>query len=135
MRHRIIIAILAVSGWQLALRAGDMRIVQAAINDDASTVRALIQQNADVNAPIADGTTALHWAVRANDLAMVEALLAARADAKARDRYGLTPVSLACSNANARILKKLLDAGADPNSPDPQGTTALMIASRISWPQ
>ena len=88
MKPRIIVAILAVGSWQSALQAGDLRIVQAAINDDASTVRALIQQNADVNAPIADGTTALHWAVRANDLAMVEALLAARADAKARDPAG-----------------------------------------------
>jgi ankyrin repeat protein len=130
MRGGIIIAVVAVSGWQLALGAGDLRIVQAAINDDASTVRALIQQKADVNTPIADGTTALHWAVRANDLALVDTLLAAGANVKSQDRYGLTPVSLACSNANAVILKRLLDAGADPNSPDPQGTTALMIASR-----
>jgi uncharacterized protein len=132
MRRRIIIVVAAVSAWQLALQAGDLRIVQAAINDDASAVRALIQQKADVNAPIADGTTALHYAVRADDVGMVESLLAAGADAKARDRYGLTPVSLACSNANAVILKRLLDAGADPNSPDPQGTTALMIAARTA---
>jgi uncharacterized protein len=130
MRGGIIIAVAAIGGWQLARAGGDPRIVQAAINDDAPSVRALIQQKADVNATIADGTTALHWAVRAGDLAMVESLLSAGADAKAKDRYGLTPVSLACSNANAVILKKLLDAGADPNSPDPQGTTALMIAAR-----
>src|SRR5579862_738515 len=130
MKHTVIILVAAVSGWQLAVQAGDLRLVQAAVNDDATAVRALIQQKADVNAPLADGTTALHWAVRADDLAMVESLLAAGADPKARDRYGLTPVSLACSNANAVILKRLLDAGADPNSPDPQGTTALMIAAR-----
>ena len=130
MRPRIIIAITAVVGCQLALKAGDMRLVQAAANDDATTVRVLIQQKADVNAPLPDGTTALHWAVRANDLAMVESLLAAGANAKAQDRYGLTPLRLACENANAAILRRLLDAGADPNSPDPQGTTALMIAAR-----
>ena len=45
-----------------------------------AAVRALIQQKADVNAAAADGTTALHWAVRADDLAMVEALLAAGAE-------------------------------------------------------
>jgi ankyrin repeat protein len=131
MKHRIIVVVVvAVSGWQLALKAGDLRIVQAAVSDDANTVRALIEQKADVNAPLADGTTALHWAVRANDLALVESLLAAGANARAQDRYGLTPVRLACENANADILKKLLDSGADPNSPDPQGTTALMIAAR-----
>ncbi|MGP0076779.1 MAG: ankyrin repeat domain-containing protein [Bryobacteraceae bacterium] len=130
MRHRIIIVAAAIGYWHVALQAGDLRLVQAAVNDDASVVRALIQQKVDVNATLADGTTALHWAVRAGDLAMVESLLAAGADAKAKDRYGLTPVSLACSNANAVILKRLLDTGADPNSPDPQGTTALMIAAR-----
>jgi len=130
MRQSIIIIAAAVSAWQLALQAGDLRLVEAAINDDASAVRTLIQEKADVNAAKADGTTALHWAVRADDSAMVASLLAAGADAKAQDRYGLTPVSLACSNANAVILKRLLDSGADPNSPDPQGTTALMIAAR-----
>src|SRR3984885_6260223 len=130
MRGAITIAVVAIGCWPVAWAEPDLRLVTAAMNDDTPTVRALIQQKADVNATIADGTTALHWAVRAGDLAMVESLLAAGADAKAKDRYGLTPVSLACSNANAVILKRLLDAGADPNSPDPQGTTALMIAAR-----
>src|SRR3984885_14004668 len=130
MRGAITIAVVAIGCWPVAWAEPDLRLVTAAMNDDTPTVRALIQQNADVNAPIADGTTALHWAVRDDDLAIVESLLAAGADPKARDRYGLTPVSLACSNANAVILKRLLDAGADPNSPDPQGTTALMIAAR-----
>jgi uncharacterized protein len=129
MRNATFIAI-AIGCWPLALRAGTLRVVDAAMNDDATTVRALIEQKADVNAPAVDGTTALMWAVRADDATIVEALLRAGADPKAHDRYGLTAVSLACSNANAPILKKLLDAGSDPNSPDPQGTTALMIASR-----
>ena len=131
MRGGIIIAVAAIGCSPLAV-GGELKapLISAAIDDDPIAVRALIQQKTDVNARAADGTTALHWAVRANDLAMAESLLAAGADAKAQDRYGLTPVSLACSNANAAILKKLLDAGADPNSPDPQGTTALMIAAR-----
>ncbi len=107
MRGGIIIAVAAISWLPLAM-AGEP----------------------NVNARAADGTTALHWAVHADDLAKVESLLAAGADAKAQDRYGLTPVRLACENANAQILRRLLDAGADPNSPDPQGTTALMIAAR-----
>src|ERR1700722_5460071 len=107
MKHRIILVVAAVSAWQLALQAGDLRVVGAALNHDPGGGGALTQQKADVNPPIADGTTALHWAVRANDLAMVESLLAAGADAKAHDRYGLTPVALAWSNANARILKRL----------------------------
>ena len=107
MQGGIIIAVAAIGCWPLAV-GGEL----------------------NVNARAADGTTALHWAVRADNLAKVESLLKAGADAKAQDRYGLTPVRLACENANAKILRRLLDAGADPNSPDPQGTTALMIAAR-----
>ncbi len=129
MRRKIII-LMAVGSWPLAMVAHSPELIQAAMNDDAVAVRALIQQKADINATAPDGTTALHYAVRSNDLPMVEALLAAGADAKVRDRYGLTPVRLACENANAAILKRLLDAGADVNSPDPQGTTALMVAAR-----
>jgi ankyrin repeat protein len=130
MRGVIILAVGAVAGWQLAIAAPGLRIVDAAMNDDASTVRALIQQKADVDAPAADGTTALMWAARSGDLSLVDALLAAGANPKAQDRYGLTPVRLACENAGAQIIRRLLDAGADPNSPDPEGTTALMIAAR-----
>jgi ankyrin repeat protein len=130
MRNAIIVALVATSACPFGLEAGDLRVVSAAMSDDRTAVRSLIEHKADVNAPAVDGTTALHWAVRADDLAMVEALLGAGANPNSRDRYGLTPISLACSNANAAILKRLLDAGADPNSPDPQGTTALMIAAR-----
>src|SRR3984957_3320375 len=108
MRGAIIIAVAAICYWPLAV-GGELKapLISAAMDDDPNAVRALIQQKTDVNARAADATTALHWAVRANDLAMVESLLAAGADAKAQDRYGLTPVSLAWSNANARILKRL----------------------------
>ena len=49
---------------------------------------------ADINAPGADGTTPLHWAVRSDDLAKVERLLAAGANPKAANRYGVTTADL-----------------------------------------
>lgn len=85
---------------------------------------------ADINAPEADGTTPLHWAVRADDLAKVNKLLAAGADAKAANRYGVTPLYLACQNANAAIIERLLKAGADPNAVSTEGETALMTVAR-----
>jgi uncharacterized protein len=85
---------------------------------------------AGVNAPEADGTTPLHWAVRADDLAKVNQLLAAGADAKVANRYGVTPLYLACQNANPAMIERLLKAGADPNSLSTEGETALMTVAR-----
>src|SRR5215831_7642978 len=83
----------------------------------------------------ADGTTPLHWAVRADDFQTVDRLLRNGADAKAVDRYGVTPLYLACVNGNAAMIRRLLDAGADPNSKDPAGETALMTAARTGTPE
>src|SRR5215468_5094581 len=84
----------------------------------------------DVNTVGPDGTTPLHWAVRADDLQKVEDLIKAGANAKAADRYGITPLNLAAINGNPVIARKLLDAGADPNALDLTGETILMTAAR-----
>jgi ankyrin repeat protein len=83
-----------------------------------------------VNVPEADGTTALHWAVRAEDLETVELLLRGGADPRASNRYGVTPLSVAALNANAALVERLLDAGADPNTTRAEGETVLMTAAR-----
>lgn len=91
---------------------------------------ALLQQRVDVNKPEADGTTALHWAVRNDDVALVDRLIRAGANVKAANRYGVTPLYLAAVNGNATVIEQLLKAGADPNSVSSEGETALMTASR-----
>ena len=108
----------------------DVRVAQAAMNGDHAAVRALIDDEADVNTPLADGTTALHWVVRAGDVVTVELLIRGGANVNRADRYGLTPLSIACSHADWAIVRKLLDAGADMNSADPSGETPLMTAAR-----
>ena len=59
--------------------AGRSEVADAAMHGDKSALRTLLQQKVDVNAPQADGTTALHWAVRENDLEMTDMLLRAGA--------------------------------------------------------
>jgi uncharacterized protein len=90
----------------------------------------LSAEREDVNAVAPDGTTALHWAVRADDLQKVESLIRAGAKVNASDRYGITPLNLAAVNGNAQIIRKLLEAGANANAVDATGETVLMTAAR-----
>jgi ankyrin repeat protein len=110
--------------------AADSRVAHAARSGDAAAVRTLIQQRADVNAPEADGTTALHWAARAGDAELVAALLRAGARPSPANRYGATPLLLAAANGHAPIVDALLKAGARADAAGPEGETPLMLASR-----
>jgi ankyrin repeat protein len=105
-------------------------VADAAMRGDATAVRALISQKADVNAPQGDGGTALHWAVFRGDKALVDLLIRAGANAKAANRAGATPLWLASVNGDAPIIEALLAAGADPNEKLPLGRSPLMVAAR-----
>jgi ankyrin repeat protein len=83
-----------------------------------------------VNTPDADGTTALHWAVRADDTATVRVLLRAGALVNAANRYGVTPLALAVLNRNPSIVSELLEAGADVKMRLAEDQTILMAAAR-----
>ena len=118
-----------LSAMSLAF-AADSPLADAARTMDREAVRALIDQSADVNAPQADGMTALHWVCLHDDLEMAKLLIETGADVNSANRYGVTPLTLACTNGNGALVELLLDAGADPNSSLPGGETALMTASR-----
>jgi hypothetical protein len=64
-RHRTLVVlgalILLVSA--LLSAAGRSEVADAVMNGDRAALGALLQRKADVNAPQADGATALHWAV------------------------------------------------------------------------
>jgi uncharacterized protein len=105
-------------------------VADAAMRGDRVELRNLLERNADVNAAQADGATALHWAVYANDLESVKLLIAANANVSARSREGATPLSLASANGHPEIIERLLAAGADVNSRLPNGETPLMMAAR-----
>ena len=71
-----------------------------------------------------DGTTPLHWAVRANDVDAVQRLQRSGANPDVANRYGVTPLSLAATNASAPLIQALLQAGAHPTN------SVLMTAAR-----
>jgi ankyrin len=114
----------------LAAGAAVSPLVEAVKAGDATGARALVAKGADVNAPEADGTTALHWAVQRNDVDLVSRLLKAGARVNVRNQFGSTPMFEAAVTGNAVLLERLLAAGADVESPNADGQTALMVAAR-----
>lgn len=109
-------------------------IVEAVKNGDQATLRRLLQQRTDVNAPEADGTTALHWAAHRGDIDAAELLIRAGATVNATNRFGVAPLSLAAADGNAAVTDRLLGAGADANTTLAGGETALMTATRTGKP-
>ena len=110
--------------------AGRSDVADAVMKGDRALLRTLLQQHADVNAPQADGATALHWAAYRNDLDAADLLIGAGANTKAANREGASVLSLACINGSAAMIEKLLNARADANERLPNGETPLMLAAR-----
>lgn len=126
--HLSLIGFLLAPGIFAAVQSD---VADAVMHGDRSSVRALLDKKADVNAAQIDGTTALQWAVRDNDLEMIDLLLKAGANVSAANQSGATPMQLAAMNGNTAIIERLIQAGADPNAPLSQtGDTALMMAAR-----
>ena len=130
-----VITTIALAGAAAGETVRDTRLVQAVKGGNAAAATTLLQQkNVDVNAAEADGTTALHWAVRNDDAAMVDRLIKAGANAKASNRYGVTPIALACENGSAPVVERLLKAGVSANATGALGETALHLCARTGKP-
>ena len=118
-----------------ALAAGSVALaktpplVEALKSGDRATALTLARQKTSALAAEADGTTALHWAVRQDDLELVDRLLKTGADPKVANRYGITPLHLAAINGSAGAIERLLKAGADPNEVGADGETPLMTVA------
>src|SRR5436190_8821436 len=93
------------------------QVATAAMRGDREAVKALLQKGTDVNVPLSDGMTALHYAAALGDAQMAEMLLYAGANPKAKTRINeYTPLHLASESGSAAVAKVLLNAGADVNA-------------------
>jgi len=116
--------------WTLSFVLLAAPLVDAVKHHDKAAVRALLGKHVDVNAPEADGATALHWAAYEEDAEIVDLLLAAGANVNAATDLQITPLYLASTTGNAAIVNTLLERGADPNRASESGVTPLMQAAR-----
>ncbi|PWT83075.1 MAG: hypothetical protein C5B57_07555, partial [Blastocatellia bacterium] len=123
-----LVALLSVAGVSATDRDGS--ILDAAKQGDSAAVRTLLRKGVDVNTAEPDGTTALHWAVRANHLETARLLVSAGANVNLATRYDVTPLSLAATNGSTVLIRTLLKAGANPNARGIAGETTLMTAAR-----
>ena len=114
----------------LTAQAADSELTTAIKQGEARVVTDLLKQKPDVNAPEADGTTPLQWAIYHEQRDLVRALLRAGADVERTNREGISPLALAVMTGNEAITELLLDAGADLNKSLANGETALMMAAR-----
>jgi uncharacterized protein len=89
--------------------ATDARVADAARRGDATAVRTLVQQGADVNGALGDGMTALHWAAQHGDDALAALLMGSGANPRATTRIGRhTPLHIAADGGHPAVVRALL---------------------------
>ena len=134
LRVRVLVAAAVLSVAGAVAFAETPPLVDAAKQDDAAAVVALLDGGASVTAAEPDGATALHWASHHDAAETVARLLDAGADVNAPTDLGVTPLWAASQNGSAAMVATLLEAGADPNRALLAGETALMVAARAGAP-
>jgi ankyrin len=113
-----------------ASTSAELRLIEAARNQDQQQIRALLNQHVDVNVRSEDGSTALLWAAHWDSVDTAGLLIRDGADANAANAFRATPLSEACTNGSAVLVDLLLKAGANPNTRIATGETPIMTCAR-----
>jgi palmitoyltransferase len=106
----------------------------AAINNQYTVCKYLIEQGADINAKGGESdATAVMWASQRSHFYIVNLLLQNGADPLLTDGQGYNILHLATIDGNALLLILLLHQNIPVDIPDPQGHTSLMWAGYKGW--
>ena len=131
VRYLMVVGVSCLALYPPVFGAAGSPVADAAQRGDKPAMREWLGKKADVNAPQADGATAIQWAAYRNDLEMADLLIGAGANVKLANGDGATPLWLAAENGSAAMVEKLIEAGADPNERRANtGDTPLMMAAR-----
>ena len=123
----------AVCGVTVLISAAppDSPVADAARGGDATRVRTLLREGADVNGAHGDGMSALHWAAERGDADLAGMLIYAGANVGSVTRIGsYTPLHVASRAGSADVVRVLLDSGTDVDvTTTTSGSTALHLAA------
>ena len=72
-----VVALFAPVFYLTVLNGANSPVADAAMRGDTAEIRKLITAKADVNAPQADGATAIQWAAYRDDATLADLLIAA----------------------------------------------------------
>lgn len=99
-------------------------LMEAVSDGDEEKVNSLLASGIDLEEMDSERTTALHYAIYAENIAIAEKLLEAGANPNTSDNYSNT-LTAALEYQNYEMAALLYEYGADPKIVDPQGLSAL----------
>ena len=104
-------------------------LIKAAEHGEIYSVKATIDNGADVNTKMNDGMTPLMYSSMGGYLEIVRILITFGANVNARTIHGVTPIMYASLGGHLEIVRALIAKGADVNAMTNDGKTVLMLAS------
>jgi ankyrin repeat protein len=130
---KVVAALIANSKTDIELtdKVGENAMMMAALNDDITIVKILIEKGAEVNKK---GWAPLHYAAANGNDEIVKLLLDHSAYVDAGSPNGTTPLMMAARGGHVSTVKLLLDNGADINVKNQIGMTALDFAKQYKEP-
>ena len=111
-------------------RNGRTALMEAALRGNLEIVKTLLGKGADCNLIDAEGSTALHLALRKRRGATAMLLIPKTENLDAPNSGGFSPMVIAARNNLTECVEALLSHGADPRSTDRNGKSALYWAQR-----
>ena len=117
-------------------QAGHERLMQALNMGDVAKVQQALDDGANPNQALPDGSLPLAWAADSQNPNLVIALLKAGAKPDAISRIdNFSPLVTACQRGEPAIVAALLDAGADVSRATASGITPLALCAGNSSPE
>ncbi len=110
-------------------RLGGTALTHAARSGKIGAIKLLLENGADINHRMIDGSTPLYVATDKNRTEAARELVVRGADVKLDGHSGVSPLAATAYNGNAEIAALLLARGADPKALDATGKPPIVYAA------